>query len=399
MERLHLPGRYTQEFQTRNEKMNRGDIPPKVDFYDPTNATDLRKLTIDMQAAMGKKIILPWDKFRDRVEKKAKEKGVFNDAIELYSRDALRLEKGETYYENLDEEYRADIQLRDNPENYMIVYYPWHNTFTKVARQPEYDKSTQSRETGIKSEAAQQYLEENNFLVLGGGVGGRIGVSLAGAGARNITLVDKSPINPHRVSRASGPVVPQMGENQATFYVKQMLDLNPYGNFTAIPKYIGDPSKNPDVANMDDLINWSDFIFQEIDQLDIKGEIHMRAREKQKLCAQITDAGMGTIILLDDPTFQEYPFNSRLTPEVHAQMLQMDHKDRPTFLAKAREIFMGEQNITEDFSKAFEISRAKGYTHIPQSGIAANKAGAEAVKLVCDVADGKITSTLEKVSA
>lgn len=399
MERLYSPGRYTKEFQWRNEAMKRGDIPPEVIRYDTLNEADRRKLSIDMQAAMGKKIILPWEKFRERVEKKAKEKGVYNDAFELYSRDALRLEKGETYYEDREEEYQADVQLRDNPENYIIAYYPWLNTFTKVARQPEYTTSSQSRETGIKSEAAQRYLEENNFLVVGGGVGGRIAVSLAGAGAQHITLVDKAPINPHRISRASGPVVPQMGENQATFYVKQMLELNPYGDYQAIPKYIGDPKKGEEYEDIDQLLDWSDVNFQEIDQLDIKGEFHMKARQKRKLCAQITDAGMGTIILLDDPNFIQYPFNGRLTPEVYAQMQLMDKSDKSAFLAKAREIFMGEENITEEFKRAFEISKEKGYTHIPQSGIAANKAGAEAVKLICDIADGKITGPIEKIAA
>ena len=116
-------------------------------------------------------------------------------------------------------------------------------------------------------------------FVVGGGVGGKIGLSLANAGAQDVTIVDGAPINPHRGSRASGPFVPSMGENQATYYVKQMLELNPFGNYRAIPKFIGDAEKDPNVADMRTLIKDATFVYQEIDKLDIKGDIHLIAQE------------------------------------------------------------------------------------------------------------------------
>lgn len=395
MEKLYIPGRYSREFHSEQEAMRRGETIPRVQFYDPTDKYDKKRLTQDLKAATGKRIILPLSVFSERVKRRAERQGIYRNTIEIFSRDILKLDG---YSEN-DDEFQEQLQQRDNPENYLIVRYPWLNAFVTVPHHDEFRRITQSREYGITSEKAQTGLAKDHFLVVGGGVGGRIAVSLAGAGAEHVTLIDASPISPHRGSRSSGPFLPQIGENQAIYYVKQMLELNPYGEYTAIPQYIGDPSKTQNVADMDALIDWSNFIFQEIDQLEMKGEIHMRAQSKRKLCAQITDAGTGTIILLDDPKFQLPPFNGRLTPEVHAAMQQMDPDDKDAFLYKAVEVYMGYANISPHFEHALHISKNAGFKHIPQSGRAASKAGAEAVNLYCEYADGKITGPVERLVA
>jgi hypothetical protein len=378
-----------------NALMRRGLISPKPRIFDLTQTGEHTQMSFALQAVMGDHIPKFGNRAYERTIERAINTNIYDDQSAIFAEDLLSL-RGYKDKDGDSDRRQSEIEKLITDEEFVIVQLPWkrEDSFRRIPREETFNEITQSREIGITKDNTRDGLNNDRFLDLGAGVAGRIFMGQVSVGAKHITLVDGGIIKPHRGNRVQGPFISSIGENQAVYYVKQGYDINPYGDFTAIPKFAGDPSANPDEVSLEGLIDTHDFVIDGMDQLVKKSETHVKAQEKGKPVVQITDAGSGIIVLFDAPHTEFYPFYGRLDPSVHEKVANLPEEE---FIPVAKTIFMGQDNITEEFEEAFEITENAGYSHIPQSGRAATKAAGYAVDVYAWWKEGQIEVPYEAV--
>ncbi|HVF69761.1 MAG TPA: ThiF family adenylyltransferase [Xanthomonadales bacterium] len=358
-----------------------GEIP-HLNFYDLSQPAGVRDLTIALKKARGRRLVSPGAMFADRTEKKAKREGIYRDRYEIFSRDSIALGHQKDHWDDKEEELAQKIAEDDDPKKFLVVEYPWehYGRFNKIHRQPELERVLQSRNFQIISEAAQEANKTETTAVIGQGVGSPVTLKFTLAGARSLIIADGGIVTPHDGNRQWGPLIRSIGENHAIYTAKQALQLNPFLNIDCIPQNVS-MRDVPGTYPLARIVNNAGFIFDEMDSLLDKADLRFLAREAGKPVGQITDLGKGVAIQFDDPRTGKYPCNGRLTPDVYEELQKANLKDFDIFMYFAVNIFMGVDNITPEVERAFRESRENGFYHIPQSGIAASKAGAAAFEL------------------
>lgn len=355
---------------------------PRVNFYDLTEPTGVRGLTIALKRARGRRLVSPGAMFANRTERKAKEEGIYRDRYELFSKDALALGHPKGYWDDKEEELAQRTAEDDDPSNYLIVEYSWkhNNRFNKIHRKSELERVMYSRRVGIHSDISWEAGKREKVAWLGQGVGSPMTLEFTRNGARHLTILDGGIVTPHDGNRQWGPFIPSIGENHAIYTAKQVLQLNPYVDLECIPQNAS-MRDAPSTYPMQGVVDGSSFLFDEMDSLLDKADLRFLAFEAGKPVGQITDLGKGIAVQFDDPRTGRYPCNGRLTPEVYEELQRENLKDFDIFMHYAVNIFMGAENITPEVRRAFEESRERNFYHIPQSGIAASKSGSAAYEL------------------
>lgn len=364
------------------------DIPQAI-IHDPMSASFRRDLTVAFKKASGRRFVSPGGLFPNRTERRAREEGRYKDAYELFSRDSLALGQPKTHWFGREEELAQKIAEDDNPANYVVAEYNFldRNRFNKIHRKDRLLEVLFSRRYGIHSEASMEAGRTKTVGIIGQGVGEAATLEMVRNGVENLITLDGGVIMPHDGNRHWGPLIPSVGENHAIYAAQQALLLNPYLNLDCIP--LNASANTPGTYPTQDVVVRSDFMLDEVDSLLDKADLRFLAWQARKPVGQITDLGKGIAIQFDDPRTGKYPCNGRLTPDVYREMQRADLSNFEVFMHYAADIFIGHENITPEVEEAFRRSRERGYYHIPQSGIAASKAGAAAYELFEAYFEGK----------
>ena len=96
-----------------------------------------------------------------------------------------------------------------------------------------------SRTRRFLGDAAADTLAEKHILVLGlGGVGGYVAEFLARCGVGKLTLVDGDKVALSNLNRQLPALRSALGEYKAEVLARRFADINPAGEFVAVPRFV-----------------------------------------------------------------------------------------------------------------------------------------------------------------
>lgn len=96
-----------------------------------------------------------------------------------------------------------------------------------------------SRTRRLLGDASVNMLANKHLLVLGlGGVGGYVAEFLARCGAGKLTLVDGDKVALSNLNRQLSALRSTVGEYKAEVLARRFADINPAGEFVAVPRFV-----------------------------------------------------------------------------------------------------------------------------------------------------------------
>ena len=96
-----------------------------------------------------------------------------------------------------------------------------------------------SRTRRLLGDASVNMLAKRHLLVLGlGGVGGYVAEFLARCGAGKLTLVDGDKVALSNLNRQLPALRSTVGEYKAEVLARRFADINPAGEFVAVPRFV-----------------------------------------------------------------------------------------------------------------------------------------------------------------
>lgn len=191
-----------------------------------------------------------------------------------------------------------------------IVVYPWRGTFLRVLDEEDFYTLLTSRNKYLINESEQTKYRQTNLGVAGLSVGSNIVLAVVmQGGCQNIKIADADEIATSNLNRIISGLF-SVGEDKTIALAKRLYEINPYIKVELFSQGITN-------ENIDDFVNNSDIIFDEIDSLDLKLDFRFIAKEKKLPIIMLTDNGDNVMVDIEryDQDQSLLPFHGLLTQD------------------------------------------------------------------------------------
>lgn len=310
------------------------------------------------------------------LEEKCAEYGIkerfdnFSEQVEeLYEvlHTAQSRNREETHYQAfVTEHFGADLDKAG-----VWVLYPWLYRAVRVAHKEVFYRLRTARNRYIILEEEQEKFQKGVVGIAGLSVGSSIANILALTnGSERIKIADFDTLALTNLNRLNSSVA-NLGLNKAVICARRIYELNPFANVEVFNDGIT-------TENIEQFVSGDhpvDVLFDEIDNLKIKIDLRLHAREKKIPVVMVTDNGDNVMIDIErfDQGVTEL-FHGALSEE-EAQTLFAAPAIDPRTMVKMALRIIGAENSTPRMQKSL-LEMGRTIPSVPQLGTATTLTGA-----------------------
>ncbi len=171
-------------------------------------------------------------------------------------------------------------------------YFDWQQTLVHFLEDNLHQELRTARNKNLITESEQQIFYNSTIAIAGLSVGSHAALCIAlTGGAKNLKLADFDEISGSNLNRLNASFS-AIGTNKALYFGRKILEINPYANIFIYPE--GLTHKNLDEFVDGDKkhgIPRSNIVLDQIDGLEMKIRLRLRARQSKTALLMATDVG------------------------------------------------------------------------------------------------------------
>lgn len=165
-----------------------------------------------------------------------------------------------------------------------IVVYHYKKIVLRILEENDFYTLLTSRNKNLINIQEQDKLRRARLSIAGLSVGSNIAIAVAMQGGCSvIKLADNDKISTSNMNRILTDLF-SVGENKCESLAKRLYEINPFLNIELYPEGIDDD-------NIDGFIYESDIVFDEVDSLNLKLDLRLKAKNNRVPLIMITDNG------------------------------------------------------------------------------------------------------------
>lgn len=177
------------------------------------------------------------------------------------------------------------------------VYYPWNGNLVHVLAQADFEELRTIRNRDLITAEEQAVVADFTAACFGMSVGSAGALALAISGiSRKIKLIDGAVISGSNLNRILTGVV-NVGKKKCEVIGHQIYEMNPYSTI----EYYDQVDKD----NIGDILEDTDIVLDEIDDIEMKIRIRLEARKRSIPAVMATE--LADTIMLDIERFDHQP--------------------------------------------------------------------------------------------
>lgn len=216
--------------------------------------------------------------------------------VDQYSRnlEELFLLRNPKY--RFDKNYTSDFEkflrkhTQGEPDKKSVwFYYPWLKQCIHFLPDKMHQELRTGRNRNLITKEEQKKYYEAKITVLGMSVGSHVATTIAmTGGSKNMNLADPDIYSGDNLNRVRTGFQ-DVGINKAVAVARKLYEMDPYANYGVYPKGLNE-------NNVEEILDESDIIVEEMDDLYWKLKIRGLARTRGIPVVMGTDNGDGTIV-------------------------------------------------------------------------------------------------------
>ncbi len=176
-------------------------------------------------------------------------------------------------------------------------YFDWKQTLVHYLEPDLHQEIRTARNKNMILSAEQQKFYNSTVAIAGLSVGSHAALSIAlTGGAKNIKLADFDEISGSNLNRLPAGFS-SIGTNKALYFARKIAEIDPYTNIFIYPEGLTHSNLDEFVdGDKADKIPASDLLIDQVDSLEMKIRLRLKARQSKTALLMATDVGEWGIV-------------------------------------------------------------------------------------------------------
>lgn len=300
---------------------------------------------------------------------------IIEELCKIDNPSVIRL-AGQAYAAALDEYRQQYLRATPIDGHGVWMYYPWQHCIVHIPDSDVYYRLKSARNRNLIAEDEQQKLASVRVGVAGLSVGSSAVSALAHMGVRHFSLADADTLAISNLNRLRGGL-PNLGLEKTIVAARGIYELDPYSSLKLY-------SEGLSTANLTDFTDSLDVLVDEMDDIVMKVQLRLIAKQRKLPVVMATDNGDN--VLIDIERYDQNPdlpiFHGLLTTEEVETILE-GNISQEDFMHYAMKI-IDVKHAPVRLLQSIPLIGAK-LAGIPQLGTAAMLAGATIAYVIREI--------------